>query len=214
MRDAVGLMWMLAIQLVGCYMAYWITPAVIFLLVATLLWQTLFCYANYRVRQTHVGKIKDVSPVIYLLLSVPAIFFPTFSFPIFGWLSVYRLVKIAGVSIGDRPVSYYLDGCGTGENHQSFSFQNKEAGSNMSPLRGQYRSEDIHDYSSVGVFDDYFQHDEHVFNQPEINPATGLIMTGPIDVGGNLYGISDDYHISDDHHSYDDHNSYYDHYER
>lgn len=109
MRDIFIVIWVVMIQFMACYMAYWLMSVTLFILLVNILWQGVFAYVNYRVRKSCRNKGNDVSILTYLALSLPAYFFPMFSTLIFGGLSIYRVIKIAGINIGDKPFKDYLD---------------------------------------------------------------------------------------------------------
>lgn len=108
MRDIFIVIWVVMIQFMACYMAYWLMSVTLFILLVNILWQGVFAYVNYRVRKSCRNKGNDVSILTYLALSLPAYFFPMFSSLIFGGLSIYRVIKIAGITVGDSPLKDYF----------------------------------------------------------------------------------------------------------
>lgn len=76
MKELMRIMWVLLIQYIACSLAGWATSVMLLILALLIMWQGIFAYINYRVRkQKCLYSQKDVSPVMYMVLSVPAISF-------------------------------------------------------------------------------------------------------------------------------------------
>lgn len=134
MKELMRSMWVLLIQYIACSLAGWATSVTLLILAFLIMWQGIFAWINYRVRkQKSLHSQKDVSPVIYMALSVPALCFPVLALLIFFGLSVYRVCVIGGVTVGDESLKkqFYFD-----RTYQSDPFP--------------YESE-LHDSSGVGL---------------------------------------------------------------
>ncbi|MGF5621274.1 hypothetical protein ACQE9L_23925, partial [Klebsiella pneumoniae] len=105
MKELMRIMWVLLIQYIACSLAGWATSVMLLILALLIMWQGIFAWINYRVRkQKYLYSQKDVSPVMYMVLSVPALCFPVLALFIFFGLSVYRVCVIGGVTVGDEPL--------------------------------------------------------------------------------------------------------------
>lgn len=104
MKELTRILWILLIQYIACRLAGWETSVTLLTLALLIIWQSIFARVNYVIRQQKntLGK-KDVTPVMYMVLSVPALFFPLLSVLIFCSLSVYRVCTIGCVTVGDSP---------------------------------------------------------------------------------------------------------------
>lgn len=105
MKELMRIMWVLLIQYIACSLAGWATSVTLLIFALLIMWQGIFAWINYRVRkQKYLYSQKDVSPVMYMVLSVPALCFPVLALFIFFGLSVYRVCVIGGVTVGDEPL--------------------------------------------------------------------------------------------------------------
>ncbi|HHQ5927654.1 TPA: hypothetical protein ACSRQ9_004666, partial [Enterobacter hormaechei subsp. steigerwaltii] len=95
MKELTRILWVFLIQYISCRLAGWETSVTFLTLALLIIWQGIFARVNYLIRQqkNKLGR-KDVTPVMYMVLSVPALFFPLLSVLIFCSLSIYRVCTI------------------------------------------------------------------------------------------------------------------------
>jgi hypothetical protein len=104
MKELIRIMWVLLIQYIACWLAGWETSVILLTLALLIIWQGIFAWINNRVRKQKCSHSKnDVSPVMYMVLSVPALCFPVLALLIFFGLSVYRVCVIGAVTVGEQP---------------------------------------------------------------------------------------------------------------
>jgi len=109
MKELMRIMWVLLIQYIACSLAGWATSVILLILALLIMWQGIFAWINYRVRkQNCLYSEKDVSPVMYMVLSVPALCFPVLALLMFFGLSIYRVCLIGGETAGDEPSKKHL----------------------------------------------------------------------------------------------------------
>lgn len=112
MKELMRIMWVLLIQYIACSLAGWATSVILLILALLIMWQGIFAWINYRVRkQNCLYSEKDVSPVMYMVLSVPALCFPVLALFMFFGLSIYRVCLIGGETAGDESLKeqFYFD---------------------------------------------------------------------------------------------------------
>lgn len=104
MKELLRLSWILLVHYISCCIAGWETAVTLFILLMVMIWYAIFAYVNYMVRKKRgLNRSKDVSLLIYMLLSLPALISPLLAVFIFMVLSVYRLCAIDSITVGDRP---------------------------------------------------------------------------------------------------------------
>lgn len=202
MKELMGVMWVLFVQFITCWFAGWKSPAILFTLGMTLIWQLLFIGVNNRVQQRHGGVAYDVSGLTYMLLAFPAICSPLLSMFIFSGLAVFRVCKTGGVTVGERALkeqfifdskntNRFASGC------EEFEVIKPTTGLPVNVLVNTGVNLDINSPNISHESD--VQYHESEYKCPEINPATGLSMIdGAIDMGGNLYGFPQSSYSHDD----------------
>lgn len=112
MKELLRIMWVLLIQYITCSLTGWASSVTLFVLALMVIWQGVFVYVNNNIRiRKNTLVQKDVSPVMYMVLSVPALCFPMLSLFIFFGLSIYRVCVIGGVTVGDESLKeqFYFD---------------------------------------------------------------------------------------------------------
>lgn len=104
MKELLRLSWVLLVHYISCCIAGWETAVTLFILLMVMIWYAIFACINYVVRKKKgLNRSKDVSPLIYMLVSVPALISPLLAVFIFMMLSIYRLCAIASITVGDTP---------------------------------------------------------------------------------------------------------------
>ncbi|MDA6574774.1 hypothetical protein OSK75_23890, partial [Escherichia coli] len=75
MKELTRILWVFLIQYISCRLAGWETSVTFLTLALLIIWQGIFARVNYLIRQqkNKLGR-KDVTPVMYMVLSVPALF--------------------------------------------------------------------------------------------------------------------------------------------
>ena len=139
MKELMRIMWVLLIQYIACSLAGWATSVMFSILALLIMWQGIFAYINYRVRkQKCLYSQKDVSPVMYMVLSVPAICFPVLALFIFFGLSIYRVCVISGVTVGDESLKdqFYFDRAFQSDPFPYESGLHDSAGAGLNPATG------------------------------------------------------------------------------
>ncbi|EPF0317076.1 hypothetical protein ACSN7O_004467 [Enterobacter chuandaensis] len=105
MKELMRIMWVLLIQYIASSLAGWETSVTLLTLALVIIWQGIFAGVNNSIRkQKNTYGKRDVSLVMYMVLSVPALCFPVSALFIFFGLSVYRVCVIGGVTVGDEPL--------------------------------------------------------------------------------------------------------------
>lgn len=104
MKELLRVSWVLFFHYISCCLAGWETAATLFIILMVMIWHAIFAYINYMIlKKKGLNRSKDVSPMIYILISVPALISPLLAVFIFMVLSIYRLCAIDSITVGDRP---------------------------------------------------------------------------------------------------------------
>lgn len=103
MKEFTRLAWVLVVQFISCWFSGWALSVTVFTLVVVLMWQLIFMNIITRVKNNSGNTGSDISGLPYLLFALPALFNPLLSVLLFSGLSVCRLCKTSGVTVGDKP---------------------------------------------------------------------------------------------------------------
>lgn len=199
----------------SCLLAEWRGDIILFVVLHGLIWQLLFIWVNGKQKQ-RTGK--DISWIVFGLLAASAVISPFIAVPLLYGLPVYRLLRISGDSVrrkssrgqcvratgGGDDTFPYVRGAGTGMMAGLVAHNIAASGAEDYP--------DDFPVSSPALTSEPYQYEDFPFEDININPATGLPMSGCVDIAGNIYGASsmdnDHGHHND---SYDyNHDHYYD----
>lgn len=117
MKEVMRVLWVVSVQYIACWFSGWDAASTFFMLVVLFLWQMIFTYINHHLSRRKEGDSRDVSSLIYLLCSFPALFSPLISMLIFIGLTVFRVCTIGGVTVGAKSLKeqFTFDGAYIGQ---------------------------------------------------------------------------------------------------